>query len=34
MPVGENDAMLTKLWMGKAMDTSIVSWFNIAESAG
>jgi hypothetical protein len=34
MPVGGNDAMLTKLWMGKAMDTSIVSWFNIAESAG
>jgi hypothetical protein len=34
MLVGGNDAMLTKLWMGKAMDTAILSGFSIAEITG
>lgn len=31
MLVGGNDAMLTKLWMGKAMDTAIQSEFSVAK---
>ena len=34
MLVGGNDALSTKLWMGKAMDTAILSGFNIAEITG